>query len=209
MKQPEWMCMLFSLLSEILTWLPVLGDGRMSCHDGEMWEKTHCNQPVHLNTGLQLLCRCSHNTSLLYPLHKEPRQLILTAMYVQASFTKFSFTPMREILFTSDVPKCLKMDKVTHFQNFLICRYFLHCQDAFSVIKSHWKLTHFERFFSWTERNWFGTLCIREVRNVRQECEMGWGLLHGSLMKQFCTQTNLHNNVTDASKQNWCMSLKI
>ncbi len=198
MKQPEQMFMLFSLPSEILTWLPVLGDGRMSCHDGEMWEKTHCNQPVHLNTGLQLLCRCLHNTSPLYPPHKEPRQLILTAMYMQASFTKFSFTPMKEILCTSDVPKYLKMDKVTHFQNFLICRYVLHCRMHFLIVIKSPKLTHFKRFLSWTERNWLGTLCIREVRDVRQECEMGWGLLHGSLLKQFCTQTN------PPQKCNWC-----
>lgn len=40
-------------------------DSRMSCHDGEMWEWTHCNQPVHLSPWLQLLCRCLHNSCVL------------------------------------------------------------------------------------------------------------------------------------------------
>lgn len=43
----------------------MLEDSTMTCNDTEMWEQTHCNQPVHLTTGLQLLCRCSHNTSFL------------------------------------------------------------------------------------------------------------------------------------------------
>lgn len=42
-----------------------LEDSTMTCNDREMWEPTPCNQPVHLTTGLQLLCRCSHNTSFL------------------------------------------------------------------------------------------------------------------------------------------------
>lgn len=50
-----------------IAWPGLVEDSWMSCHDEEMWEKTRCNQPVHLNTGLLLLRRCSHSTSLPFP----------------------------------------------------------------------------------------------------------------------------------------------
>lgn len=54
--------------SQMLCLHQAMEDSRMICHDGEMWDRTHCNQPVHLSPWLQLLCRCLHN---IFPVLKK------------------------------------------------------------------------------------------------------------------------------------------
>lgn len=62
----DWVWLL--VLQQTITHIDCLhreeAGSRMSYHEEEMWEQTHCNQPVYLNTGLQLLCGWSHNKYL-------------------------------------------------------------------------------------------------------------------------------------------------